>query len=31
MKMKGNEDTKIEVLFETKRKCVMEVNVYVQD
>ena len=31
MKMKGNEDTKIEVLFETKRKCVMEVKVYVQD
>ncbi len=26
----GNNDTKIEVLFKTKRKCVMEVKVYVQ-
>lgn len=26
----GNKDTKIEVVFETKRKCVMEVKVYVQ-
>lgn len=26
----GNKDTKIEVIFETKRKCVMEVKVYVQ-
>ena len=26
----GNKDTKMEVLFETKRKCVMEVKVYVQ-
>lgn len=31
MRMKGNEDIKIDVLFETKRKCVMEVKVYVQD
>ena len=26
-----NEDTKIEVEFETRRKCIMEVRVYVQD
>ena len=31
MRMKENEDIKIDVLFETKRKCVMEVKVYVQD
>jgi len=31
VKMNENEDTKIEVEFESKRKCVMEVKVYVQD
>lgn len=31
IKMNGNEDTKIDVVFETKRKCIMEVKVYVQD
>lgn len=29
--MKENEDIKIDVVFETKRKCIMEVRVYVQD
>ncbi len=29
--LRENEDTKIEVEFETKRKCIMEVRVYVQD
>ena len=29
--LKENEDTKIEVKFESKRKCIMEVRVYVQD
>lgn len=29
--LKRDEDVKIDVLFETKRKCVMEVKVYVQD
>lgn len=28
--LSGNKDTSIEVLFETKRKCVMEVKIYVQ-
>lgn len=28
--LKQSEDTKVEVIFETKRKCVMEVRVYVQ-
>lgn len=31
IKMNRNEDTKIDVVFETKRKCIMEVKVYVQD
>lgn len=29
--LREDEDTKIEVEFETKRKCIMEVRVYVQD
>ena len=29
--LRENEDTKIEVEFETRRKCIMEVRVYVQD
>lgn len=29
--LRENEDAKIEVEFETKRKCIMEVRVYVQD
>ncbi|MBR6504437.1 MAG: hypothetical protein IKT41_01735 [Clostridia bacterium] len=29
--LKENEDTKIEVEFETRRKCIMEVRVYVQN
>lgn len=29
--LKKNEDTKIEVEFETRRKCIMEVRVYVQN
>lgn len=29
--LKESEDTKIEVKFESKRKCIMEVRVYVQD
>ena len=29
--LKEIEDTKIEVKFESKRKCIMEVRVYVQD
>lgn len=29
--MNGDSDTKIDVVFETKRKCIMEVKVYVQD
>lgn len=31
VKLNENEDTRIEVEFESKRKCVMEVKVYVQD
>lgn len=30
IKLKEDEDTKIEIIFETKRKCVMEVKIYVQ-